>query len=185
MAFDWTKVSGYREDLTAEEKIELLKGFEIEPAGKTVSKQLFDNTASELAKLKKDLNDRMSEDERKEKERADQEKALKDELEQLRKERAEDKFKARLLEAKFTGDEAAKMAKAYVDGDMETFLNALSDARTNHEKVLRSEIMKETPRPGAGDPTKNADTATDVAVRIAKDTAASNKNAGDVLSHYI
>ena len=76
MAFDWTKVEGYSEDMTAEQKLELLNNLpdpepanepEVQiPKGAMISKAQFDKVSSELASVKKQLRSRMTEDEAKE-----------------------------------------------------------------------------------------------------------------------
>ena len=82
MAFDWTKVEGYREDMSADEKLALLDSYEARednpappkedpthaptpaptPAKGMVSKAQFDKVSSELAAVKKQLRGKMSED---------------------------------------------------------------------------------------------------------------------------
>ena len=188
MAFDWTKVAGYREDMTAEEKVELLKGFEFEPPHPGegyVAKKLYDTAASDLAAVKKQLKDRMTAEEAAQAERDAADKALRDELNQLRRERAVGMFKAKLLEAKYGAEDAEKLAQAAADGKMDVFMEAIAKANQAVEKTLRAEILKDTPRPGAGTGTEPTDKATEIAMGIAKDAAAANKYANDALSHYM
>lgn len=188
MAFDWTKVAGYREDMTAEEKVELLKGFDNEapnPGEGYVSKKLYDTVASDLSAAKKQLKERMTADEQAQLEREAAEKALKDELNQLRRERAVNAFKAKLLEAKYGAEDAEKLAQAAADGKMDVFMDAIAKATASVEKTLRAEILKDTPRPGAGTGTEPTDKATEIAHGIAKDVATANKSANDALSHYM
>jgi len=192
MGFDWAKINGYREDMTADEKLALLESFEEPAAEKTVSKELFDNAASKLAAEKKAraaaeqaLKDRMSEEERKEAERQTAEQELRAELETLRKERAHAGYKGSLLEAGYGADDAEAMAKAASEGDFAQLFSALSKANDAFKKTIRAEVMKGTVRPDAGESNKPTDTATEFALGIAKGVAESNKAAGDVLSHYI
>lgn len=188
MRLDWTKVPGYSEDMKPEEKLALLDGFEFETAetaGKTISKDLYDKLATEHAATKKALKERMSDDERKEAERTANETALREELEQLKKERAESGFKARLLEAKYSAEDAAKLAKSAAEGDMTAFFDALAKANVATEKAIRAEIMKATPRPDGGDTPKQEDAAEALAVKVAKGMAETAKAPTNVLSHYI
>ena len=188
MRLDWTKVPGYSEDMKPEEKLALLDGFEFETAetaGKTISKDLYDKLATEHAATKKALKERMSDDERKEAERTANETALREELEQLKKERAESGFKARLLEAKYSAEDAAKLAKSAAEGDMTAFFDALAKANVATEKAIRAEIMKGTPRPDGGDTPKQEDAAEALAVKVAKGMAETAKAPTNVLSHYI
>ena len=188
MRLDWTKVPGYSEDMKPEEKLALLDGVEFETAetaGKTISKELYDKLATEHAATKKALKERMSDDERKEAERTANETALREELEQLKKERAESGFKARLLEAKYSAEDAAKLAKSAAEGDMTAFFDALAKANLATEKAIRAEIMKATPRPDGGDTPKQEDAAEILAVKVAKGMAETAKAPTNVLSHYI
>lgn len=188
MRLDWTKVPGYSEDMKPEEKLALLDGFEFETAetaGKTISKELYDKLATEHAATKKALKERMSDDERKEAERTANETALREELEQLKKERAESGFKARLLEAKYSAEDAAKLAKSAAEGDMTAFFDALAKANVATEKAIRAEIMKATPRPDGGDTPKQEDAAEALAVKVAKGMAETANAPTNVLSHYI
>lgn len=179
MAFDWSKVTGYREDMTAEEKINLLAGLDFVP------KKQFDSVASELSAHKKQLQDRMTAEEKAQAEREEADKALKEELATLRYERAVSNFKAKLLEAKYSADDADKLAKAAASGKMEDFMTAIATANASIEKSLRTEIMKGTPRPGAGNEPDAPDKATEIALSIAKSVADANKIANDAMSHYI
>lgn len=188
MAFDWTKVAGYREDMTAEEKVELLKGFDNEapnPGEGYVSKKLYDTVASDLSAAKKQLKERMTADEQAQLEREAAFNALKQENETLRHERALGEFKAKLLEAKYSAEDAANLAKAAADGKMDVFMAALAKANATVEQKLRTEILKDTPRPGAGVGTQDTDKATELALSIAKSNAQTEKHTSDVLSHYI
>ena len=79
---DITKLEGYKDDMTAEEKLKLYESYEIaEPSyDGYIKKDTFDKTASELANVKKQLKDRMSEDEVKEAERAQKDAEIMEEL---------------------------------------------------------------------------------------------------------
>lgn len=91
MAFDWTKIEGYDESMSAEEKLTLLEKIEEpepeakkeepapapKPIGSQVSKQQYDKVSSELAALKKQLRSKMTEDEQREADRLATEEAMK------------------------------------------------------------------------------------------------------------
>ena len=187
MAFDWTQVEGYREDMTADEKIALLANYTPKPTpGGTDWKAQYDKTASELASTKKQLKERMTEEERKESERAAADAAMKEELETLRRERAIDKHKASFMAQKYDADAAEKMAKALVDGKADDLFAALQAANGDAEKRMRAEILKSTPTPPNGNGKDSGDDKT-VAEKLAE-TIAGNTNgkvATDTLSHYI
>ena len=148
--FDWKQVEGYRDDMSAEEKLALLAGFEM-PTGKTVSKETFDKTASDLAAEKKAraaaeklLKERMSEEEVKESERQKADEELRKELETLRKERAQAGYKSELLGAGYAETEANAMAELAANGDFVKMISELKKANELMKKAFRTEIMKGT-----------------------------------------
>lgn len=174
MAIDWTKVEGYREDMTAEEKLALLESHEPasskpanepasgasddnrgEPAAKAkpgyVSKAQFDKVASELATAKKALRSKMTEDEAKEADRIARQTAMEEELDTLRREKTISTYKASYLGLGFDDKLAAETAEAMADGDMErVFANIKKNSETQ-KKAWAAEAMKNTPAPPAGE----------------------------------
>lgn len=92
MSFDWTKIAGYREDMTADEKFALLDTQEEEmqppaepkpeqqphakPSPYMISKVQFDKVASEPVKVKKELRARMTAEEQKEADRIASDEAM-------------------------------------------------------------------------------------------------------------
>lgn len=172
MAFDWTKVEGYRDDLTAEEKLALLDSQpetppETEPqtppaetekpkAG-YVSKTRYDQVASELAAAKKQLKSRLSEDEQKELERQTAVNEMETELKELRHEKKVSTYKASYLAQGYDEQLADKAANALADGDMETVFAVMKQQSANAEKAMKARLMKETSVPPASDTPKEED----------------------------
>lgn len=164
MAFDWTKVEGYREDMTSEEKLALLDSVEMEnttnptqentpsPAANknVVSKAQFDKVASELAAAKKQLRSKMSEDEQREADRAAADAAKDEELKLLRREKALNSYKASYLAHGYDEKLAEEAAIAMVDGDSDAMFAAMKRHAANVEKDMRAKILKETPVPPNG-----------------------------------
>lgn len=161
MAFDWTKIDGYREDMSADEKLALLNDYEEivpepepapapEPAGKTVSKKMYDDVASELAKVKKQLRSKQTEDEQRESDRAEKEESMRLELEQLRKDKTLAAYRAAYLAQGYDEKLADEAATAMAEGDMESVFATMKKHAANAEKALRAKILKETPVPPAG-----------------------------------
>ena len=156
MAFEWDKVEGYREDMTADEKLALLDNYEPAPApepinSKVVPKSQFDKVSSELAAAKKQLKSKMSEDEQKELDRAASEEAMKQELATLRREKTIGSHKASFLSQGYDEALAEEAAVAMTDGDTDTVFSIMRKQSVNAEKALRAKILKETPVPPAGD----------------------------------
>lgn len=160
MGFDWTKVEGYRDDMTADEKLSLLDSYEApkepeevptKPTGSVVSKTQFDKVSSELAALKKQMRSRMTEDEQKEADRKATEVAMKEELESLRKEKTFNAHKASFLGQGYDEKLAEEAATAMTEGDSDGVFAAMKKFQVTAEKNLRAQILKETPVPPASD----------------------------------
>lgn len=178
MSFDWTKIAGYREDMTADEKLALLDTQEednqppaepepekqaptqpepeqqppAKPAPGLISKVQFDKVASELAKVKKELRARMTAEEQKEADRMASDEAMRLELEALRKEKTLNSYKASYLAQGYDERTAEDAATALADGDMDTVFALMKKQAVSTEKTLRAKILKEIPVPPAGDP---------------------------------
>ena len=95
---DVSKIEGYAE-MSAEDKLKALEAFDFPDPDYSgyVDKKLFDKTASELAEKKKELRDKLSEDEAaklKEKEERDE---LEEKYNKLLRESAVSKNKAKLV----------------------------------------------------------------------------------------
>lgn len=175
MNIDWTKIDGYREDMTADEKLELLNSYEADnepistpgpapahtddkpaqdkpnPAkSSTVSKALYDKTASELAALKKQIRSRMTEDEQKEADRKANEEAMRAELDALRHEKTISTYKAAYLSLGYDDKLASDAASAMTDGDMDTVFAIMKQHSVTSEKALKAKLLKEMPTPPAG-----------------------------------
>ena len=169
MAFDWTQVEGYKEDMTADEKLALLENFELptpteqptepapeqQPRGSVVSKAQFDKVSSELAAVKKQLRGKLSEDEQKELDRQAQQEAMEAELNALRRDKTLAGYKASYLSQGYDEALAEEAATAMVDGDMETVFAAMKKNAVAAEKALRAKILKDTPVPPADDDPTN------------------------------
>ena len=171
MAFDWTQIEGYREDMTADEKLALLDSYEAPkdnpappkddpnpaptpaptPAKGMVSKAQFDKVSSELAAVKKQLRGRMNEDEQRELDRQNERQEMETELNALRREKALAGYKASYLSQGYDEQLAEEAATAMVDGDMDTVFAVMKKQSVNAEKAMRAKILKETPVPPAGD----------------------------------
>lgn len=149
MKIDITKIAGYKDGMTAEEKLALLDGYEPDYSG-YIRKDIFDKTASELAEAKKNLKAKMTEDEQKEAERLAAEQALKTELETLRKETTVTKHKAKYLSLGYDEKLAEETAKALADGDMDkVFANQQSYIEIV-KKAAKAENLAGATEPPAG-----------------------------------
>ena len=169
MAFDWSKVEGYKEDMSADEKLALLDNYDPQndptpppkenpdpapapaPTKGMVSKAQFDKVSSELAAVKKQLRGKMSEDEQRELDRQSERAEMETELNALRREKALSGYKASYLSQGYDEQLAEEAATAMVDGDMDTVFAVMKKHSVNAERAMRAKILKETPVPPAGD----------------------------------
>ena len=165
MAFDWTKVDGFSENLTAEEKLALLDNYEPEqaptpsesagqnapPTRGMVSKAQFDKVSSELAAVKKQLRGKLNEDEQRELDRQNEREEMEAELKALRREKSISTYKANFLAQGYEEALAEEAAIATADGDMDTVFASMKKAQMAAEKAMRARLLKETPVPPAGD----------------------------------
>jgi len=137
------------ENMTAEEKVAALEAYEPDMSG-FVSKAVFDKTASQAAAFKKQLREKMSEDEAKAAKDAEERTALLARVEELEKERAVSGFVASYLSVGYDEKLAKASAEALAKGDMGTVFANQKLHEANREKALRAELLKSTPRPAAG-----------------------------------
>lgn len=152
MAFDFTKLAGYKPEMSPEEKLALLDKYEAPAPDYSgyIKKDSFDKTASELAEAKRQLKAKMTEDEQKEAERAANEAAIKAELEALRKEKTISDSKAKFLGLGYDEKLAAETAKALADGDMEKVFANQQIHIENVKKAERAASLANDPKPPAG-----------------------------------
>ena len=181
MSFDWTNVDGYREDMTADEKLALLENYnpgqpapapdpahtaEPEPApvpapkpdkatelmNEVKWKRERDKLTSENANLKRQLRSRMSEEEAREADRKAEMEARDAELEALRRDKTLSNYRASFIGRGFDESMAQKAAEALADGDAETLFDIMAQRDLSWEKNMRAKILAETPKPPASDP---------------------------------
>lgn len=151
------ELPGYKDDMTAEEKLALLEAYEIPEPDYTgyIAKSIFDKTASDLAEAKKRIKEKMTADEQADAEREAAEKALRERLETLERDKAVSERTAYYLSRKGYDETLAKeAANAFVTGETEKLNAAEKKAEVNYEKALRAELLRGTPGPdgnGGGD----------------------------------
>lgn len=144
------------ESMTPEEKVAALEAYEPDMSG-YVAKATFDRTASEAASYKKQLREKMTEDEA-QKAREAEEKAAADarvseleaQVQALKAEKAVNGYTNSYLALGYAEDLAKSSAKALAKGDMETVFKNQKAHAENLEKALRTELLKQTPPPASG-----------------------------------
>ena len=137
------------ENMTPEEKVAALEAYEPDLSG-YVQKSVFDKTASEAAAYKKQLREKMSEDEAQKAKEAEERAALEARVKELENERAVNSYVNSYLAMGYDEKLAKSSAEALAKGDMATvFANQKTHAEAK-EKALRAEILKATPTPTPG-----------------------------------
>lgn len=152
---DITKIEGY-EGMTQEEKIKALEAYEIEDVQPDysgyVKKDVFDKTASELAGVKKQLKEKMTDDEAAKQKEQEEREELQSKYEKLLHDSEVSKNKAKLLALGYEEKLADDTAEAMVTGDLEKVMANQKKHLEAVEKKVRAEALKDTPKPtGDGD----------------------------------
>lgn len=148
---DTSKIENY-ENMTAEEKLAALEAFDLPEPDMSgyVRKDLYDKASSEAAKFKKQLNEKLTEEEVKERERAEQQAEKDNELNALRKEVAVSKYKAKYIALGYDEKTAEEAANDVYDGKFDKVFELQSKNIEAVRKSAESEAMKKTPAPGSG-----------------------------------
>lgn len=152
---DITKIEGY-ESMTAEEKIKALEAYEVEDVQPDysgyVKKDVFDKTASELAGVKKQLKEKMTDDEAAKQKEQEEREELQSKYEKLLHETEVAKNKAKLIGLGYDEKLADETAEAMASGDLEKVMANQKKHLEAFEKKVRAEALKDTPKPtGDGD----------------------------------
>lgn len=153
---DVTSIEGYA-DMTAEEKLQALESYNIPDPDYTgyVRKETFDKTASELAAKKRELNEKLSDDEKRQAEEQEQRQDLERKYKKLLRESEISKNKSKLLALGYAEALADETAEAMADGNLEKVFVNQKKHLDSVEKRIRAEVLKETPKPtGDGESNK-------------------------------
>ena len=145
---DVTQIEGY-ETMTAEEKLKALEEFDVPNTDYSdfERKGQFDKTASELATAKKQLREKMTEDEAAKQKEKEEREELESKYNKLLRESEISKHKAKLLALGYDESLADETATAMVDGDSEKVFINQQKHLTAFEKKVRAEALKDTPKP--------------------------------------
>ena len=145
---DVTQIEGY-ETMTAEEKLKALEEFDVPDPDYSgfVKKEQFDKTASELAAAKKQLREKMTEDEVVKQKEKEEREELESKYNKLLRESEISKHKAKLLALGYDESLADETATAMADGDSEKVFINQQKHLTAFEKKVRAEALKDTPKP--------------------------------------
>ena len=152
MKIDISSIEGY-ENMTPEEKLAALEAYEVPEPDYTgfVKKDLLDKANSEAASYKKQLREKMSQDDKTAAEQKEALEAMQAELENLRKEKAITDLTKRWMGIGYSEELATATAKASAEGDVDAVFKYHAKFLAEREKTLKSELLKSTPTPPAGD----------------------------------
>ena len=145
---DVTKIAGYA-DMTPEQKIAALEAFETDEPDYSgyVKKDVFDKTASELAAKKKELNEKLTEDEKAKQKEQEERADLQAKYDKLLRESEISKFKAKFLGMGYEEKLAEDTAVAMADGDTDKVFANQKKHIDSVEKRVRADALKDTPKP--------------------------------------
>lgn len=118
---------------------------------KSKLKSSFDKTASELATLKKEKAEKMSDEEKKQ---AEFDRLVEDNK-KLQREIALSTNEKHFVSCGYTAEQASKMAKAQLDGDVSTMASIMKTHNEEVAKLAKAEALKGNPNPTLGDANKD------------------------------
>lgn len=145
---DVSKIEGYAE-MSAEDKLKALEAYDVPDPDYSgyVDKKLFDKTASELAEKKRELRDKLSEDEATKLREKEEREELEEKYNKLLRESAVSKNKAKLVALGYDEALADETAEAMADGNLEKVFANQKKHLDSFEKKIRAEVLKDTPKP--------------------------------------
>ena len=155
---DFSTIEGF-EEMTAEEKLAAIENYEIPEPDYTgyVKKDMFDKVSSEVASYKKKEFERMTEEEAAKAKAEEERAAMQARLEELERDKQINEYTAQFLGIGYDKELARETAEALQQGDMNmVFLNQSKFAAAR-EKALKAELLKDTPKPAAGNGAMIAD----------------------------
>ena len=189
MNIDTSTIEGF-DGMTAEQKVDALLKVEVpEKVDLTgyVKKDLFDKTASELAEAKKTAKAKMTEEEQAAAEREAKWAEMEAKLQALEMEKTISTYKASYLAMNGYDEKLAQeTAEALAKGDMAKVFANQQKAMDAHDKALKAELLRNTPKPeGAGSGDNHDDPSVELARKLGKEKAASMNVSAKGLEYYI
>ena len=156
MKIDTGKIAGYA-DMSTEEKLAALEGLELEiPApdhGEMQKlKEAVSRANSEAAEYKKQLRAKLSDDEAKAAQDAEEREAILKELEGLKRDKAVGTYQAKFLSLGYDAQSAEKAAKALQAGDFDTVFAAQEAFIETAKKSAVAQSLKNQPSLTNGNP---------------------------------
>jgi hypothetical protein len=150
-----SNIEGYA-TMSVEEKLAALEALEIAEPDFTgwVKKEALDKASSEAANFKKQLRERMSEEEAAKAKADEAMAAVMQELESLKAEKMVSEYTAQFMGIGYDEALAKSTAVALQKGDTAVMFKNHAKFVADREKALKTELLKNTPTPPAGDGAK-------------------------------
>ncbi|MBO5969028.1 MAG: hypothetical protein J6S14_11090 [Clostridia bacterium] len=145
---DTTKIEGY-ENMSAEEKLAILEGYEFDTSG-MVSKATLDKATADAAEWKRKYNSTLSEAEQARIAAEEAQKATETRLAELERKDKISTTKDKYIASGFNAVLAQATAEAFVDGDMDAVLANVQKHVADAAKEKTDKDLKGTSAPPAG-----------------------------------
>lgn len=139
------------ESMTPEEKVAALEAYEPDMSG-WVAKSVADKHASEAADYKKKWREAVSAEEAKKAQEDEERAMLIERAEKAERALSVSNYEKAYLAMGYDEKLAKSSAEALVNGDMDSVFKNQEIHTDNREKALRTEMLKQTPPPAAGNP---------------------------------
>lgn len=148
---DTGTIQGYA-DMTPEQKLAALEGYEYDDHAEELEKQkaAVSKANSEAAEWKRKHNALLSEDEQKKQEAADNLAKMQQELDELRRSETVSKYKAKFIAQGYGEALAEDTAKALAAGDTARVFANQAKFLEDYAKSVKADALKKTPKPPAG-----------------------------------
>lgn len=148
---DTSTIEGY-ESMTPEERLAALESFEYDDNASELErlKVAVSKANSEAAKLKKERNALLSEEEKKRQDAEEELGTLREKVEAMEKEKRIAANKARLLALGYDESLASETAQAMADGDTDKVFANQKRFLESHDKAYKAKLMGQNSTPPAG-----------------------------------
>lgn len=190
MKISTDSIQGFAE-MSDADKVTALLGLDVpDPVDMSqfVDKKTFDAKASEAADLSKKLKAKMSEEEQTAAERDAKWAEMEAKLQALEMEKTISTYKASYLSMSGYDEKLAQeTAEALAKGDMTKVFANQQKAMDAHDKALKAELLRNTPKPegaGGGD-NRDEDPSVELARKLGKEKAAAMNVSAKGLEYYI
>lgn len=190
MKISTDSIQGFAE-MSDADKVTALLGLDVpDPVDLSgyVKKEVFDAKATEAANLSKQLKGKLTEDEAAAAEREAKWAEMEAKLKELETEKTISTYKASYLAMNGYDEKLAEdTAKALAEGDMAKVFANQQKAMDAHDKALKAELLRNTPKPegaGGGD-NRDEDPSVELARKLGKEKAAAMNVSAKGLEYYI